>query len=389
MSQPLNSIFLGDPPAKNTRSRQETEPTMAQPPVDVGVVNTIVDQLRSMTLNDRLATFESSAHEVNTWLSRFESMARGKGWTAAVLHTRLPMYLGDDEHEWYEGLDPVTKESYPLLRAAFISEYTPKAASRFERETAMRSCKQTPDTSVKDFLTKIRREARAIALPEDKGVEIALNNMLPAARASITGRPTTYAEILGTPVARGEIPLPAPASSDNAALLQQLLAAVTKLQSTPGAAVARLDHEPAAFDRRPTPTPTDVREHSTPWSSRHPQGGCPGRQPQQHDHRPRTGRPPPGRQSGAPRPTYHQHSDPRPTYHQHRDPRPTYHQRRDPRPSYHQHRDPRQGRCQGCGGKCPSRSVCPAQGSRCYSCGDLDHLDKCCKKDPNAPIKFE
>ena len=98
MSQPLNSVFLGDPPAKNTRSRQETEQIMAQPPADVAVVNTIVEQLRSMTLNDRLATFESSAHEGNTWLSRFKSTARGKGWTAAVLHTRLPIYLGDNEH---------------------------------------------------------------------------------------------------------------------------------------------------------------------------------------------------------------------------------------------------------------------------------------------------
>ena len=122
----------------------------------------------SMMLNDRLATFESSAHEVNTLLARFESMARVKGRIAPVLHTRLPMYLGDSEHEWYEGLDPATKKSHPLLRAAFISEYTPKAASRFERETALRSFKQRPDTSVKDFLTKIRHEARVIALPEDK-----------------------------------------------------------------------------------------------------------------------------------------------------------------------------------------------------------------------------
>ena len=341
---------------------------MAQPLAEAAVVNTIVDQLRTMTINDRMATFESAAHEVNTWLARFESTARGKGWTEAVLHTRLPMYLGDNEHEWYEGLDPATKDSYPRLRAAFVSEYTPNAASRFARETALRSFKQGPTTSVKDFLAHIRREARAIALPEDKGVEIALNNMLPAARASIAGNPTTYAEILSTPVARGEIPLPSTAE-DNSQLLKKLLDAVTTLQANQAATVAKLDEhrhrpEPPTYhynvNERPTPNPAVYRDPQ-------PRPG-----PPQPRHQPRGPGDHPGRRQTP-------HQGYRPIYHQ---PPP----RHQPGPAHPQQR---RRPCRGCGGTCPERTGCPAQGSKCYSCGLKDHLDTCCEKFPHPGVKYE
>ena len=266
---------------------------------------------------------------------------------ANVLQDNLPIYLNDEAHEWCETLPEEVKTSYPLLKTALITEYTPKAASKFERETVLRSHKQDYSMSVKDFVSMVRREARAIALPEDKGVEIVLNNMLPTARATIAARPATYDAILATPVAQGEIPLPKP-TTDSGELVKQLLQALTKKDTQIAALLAERDVHPShtSTAAQPPAMPCPDQRGNDSWQ-RLPARPSPSHQA---NYRQQRAQPPAQRPRG-------------------------------------QHYDNRR-QCRGCGGRCLSQSACPANGCLCHYCGLPNHLDKCCARNPRATIKF-
>ena len=182
---------------------------------------------------DKLPTFEESACDPHVWIGRFESLATSKKWIRNR-HEMMPVYLGNNEHEWYRDLPGDVKQHYELLKDAFLSEYSPSNATKFEAETRLRSQKQTPDMSVKTFIKQVRREARRIGLNEAGGVSIIRNNLLPAARCTITTTPTTYAQLLDTPVARGDIPITDDRYQQLLDLLVSKEAQIASLQQTTG-----------------------------------------------------------------------------------------------------------------------------------------------------------
>ena len=364
MSQPLNSLSLRDPPAHNTRGRQPSEQSTME-----ATINALQEQLRSLSVTDNLPVFRAGAHEVHPWLARFETFCIGKGWQASR-HEKLPMYLGAEEHEWFHDLAEDVKSSYATLKAALIAEYTPKAASQFARETALRMQKQDSSTTVKDFVKIVRREARAIALPEDKGVQIILNNMLPAARATIVTTPTTYEGILATPVARGEIPLPKPATStDTEAVIQQVLAALDDIKRGQIAAIDAHQTSAAVNTANPARQPWPRQTDSWGPVVNTPANSARQPWPRQSD-------------SWEPRPNA-RFNQPRRPPPQHQGP---------PSLNSNNHSGTNNKPCWGCGsiaGRCTPRAACPAYGRICYNCGLPNHLDICCTSNPNAVIKVQ
>ena len=396
MSQPANSLILPDPPAHNTRGRQQQATPSTSPavmaeaqPGQEAAINTLIEQINTMSVSDSLSSFCANKHEVNAWLARFESLARAKGWLNNR-HDKLPVYLEANEHEWYDGLPEEAKASYESLKAALIAEYTPKAASKFERETLLRARKQSQNTSVKDFTLMVRREARAISLPEDKGVEIVLNNMLPAARATIVNIPQTYEAILATPVARGEIPLPTNNNNtDTEAVIKQLLAALVdknvriaaleaRRPSTPSAPPAVASQQPWTDEQRPW---TDRQQQwtSSPQQQQWTSGPQQQQQQQQWTSGPRQQpwrQPPPQQRTRAWPP-----------------PGPAPPPRRMTRPPPLSYRAPTtNGPCSGCGsskGRCIPREACPAHKQICHHCGKENHLDVVCRTNPDAVIRIK
>ena len=311
-----------DPPYLHTRSRAaDTTEGIMDPGAQLQAdINTLGEKISAIQVDDKLPEFCESRCDPHVWLGRFESLATSKRWIHNK-HEMLPIYLGDDEHEWFRDLPDATKQQYELLKAAFITEFSPSNASKFEAETKLRSQKQTLDMPVKTFIKHVQREARRIGLDEACGVSIIMNNLVPAARCTITTTPTTYAQLSQTPVARGDIPI-------NDDRYQQLLDLLVRKE----AQIASLQQ---SGNNTTGHTRTD-RQHYSQGSRHHLQG-----------------------------------------------------QQRSPRgpPTRQQQGGDRQ--CRGCGGKCQTRSLCPAWGAQCRYCGFSNHFAKCCNRNPQAIIRLK
>ena len=109
------------------------------------------------------------------------------------MNEMLPVYLADDEHEWFRELPDDIKNNYELLKGAFAS------VTISSHKVSGRNKTQGPETDTghacKTFIKQVQREARCVGLEEAHGVSIILNNLLPAARCTIITTPTTYSEL--------------------------------------------------------------------------------------------------------------------------------------------------------------------------------------------------
>ena len=142
------------------------------------------------------------------------------------------------------------KNNYQALTEALKGEFKPKATQRWDLENALHARKQRHGKDVRMFLKEIRREGTRIGLPDDKMVDIALHNMVPAARALITKTPDSIQEILDTPMGKGEVQLtsPSPQSIDPQQfarlldLMDRQTAQISALQQGQMSTAARAPH---------------------------------------------------------------------------------------------------------------------------------------------------
>ena len=107
--------------------------------------------------------------------------------------------------EWYVHLPQDIKTNYGRLTDAFLEEFRPKPAQRWEAENALRARSQKPGEDLRSFIRVVRREGNRIGLTDDQLVPIVMNNLLPNVRALIPGTPATLTAILDTPVGRGDV----------------------------------------------------------------------------------------------------------------------------------------------------------------------------------------
>ena len=116
---------------------------------------------------------------------------------------KMPMYFAADVGaEWYVHLPQDIKTNYGRLTDAFLEEFRPKPAQRWEAENALRARSEKPGEDLRSFIRVVRREGNRIGLTDDQLVPIVMNNLLPNVRALIPGTPATLTAILDTPVGR-------------------------------------------------------------------------------------------------------------------------------------------------------------------------------------------
>ena len=330
-SSSLSSSSLG--PAHNLRSRSPH-------PRAMDAVNTLTERMESLEVPDRLAAFREGM-DVSAWLAQFQIHANGKGWlTPAKLATMLPMFFGAEvASEWYIHLPQEVKNSYEDLTEALNGEFKPKATQRWDLENALHARKQRHGEDVRMFLKEVRREGTWIGLADNKMVDIALNNMVPAARALITRTPDSIQEILDTPMGKGEVQLtsPSPQSIDPEHfarlldLMDKQTAQISALQQGQTSTATRAPHTHVTSHHQPP------QQRSRYYDQSHQGQGHQG-----------AGYQPPPRQ-----------------------------------PSSRRHGN--NGSCYACGGECRQRSDCPAQGVTCSYCGKLNHLYVVCLRRLQQP----
>ena len=218
-------------PAHNLRSGS----TLRQDPHLVTMeasINSLTEKIRSLETPDRLETFADGMN-AKAWLVQFQIIAHGKGWvTEDKLAATMPMYFAADVGaEWYVHLPQDIKTNYGRLTDAFLEEFRPKPAQRWEAENALRARSQKPGEDLRSFIRVVRREGNRIGLTDDQLVPIVMNNLLPNVRALIPGTPATLTAILDTPVGRGDVQVASTGGIDHSQY-QQLFDMLLKQNAT-------------------------------------------------------------------------------------------------------------------------------------------------------------
>ena len=317
------SLTLG--PARNLRSGDRVESRIME-----ASINSLTDKLKALETPDRLDTFREGM-DAKAWLVQFKIHANGKGWSSEEkMAATMPMYFDPNVTlDWYADLPDVITNDFTLLSAAFLKDFRPKPARRWELENELRMKRQKANEDLNVFVKGVRREGYRIGLTEEQLVPIILHNLQPNVRALVPGQPTTIAEILDTPVGRGDVQVATTTGLDNnqyQQLMDMLIKQNTTIASLEGQVMAAYLHQ------QPSQQQQQYRQH----------------QP----HPPRQFRPPPtqGRYNNRPQ-------------------------------SHHSHQGQRQqSTCRGCGGECHSQFQCKAYGTVCTFCNKPNHWARVCKQ---------
>ena len=353
------SLTLG--PAHNLRSGDRVESRIME-----ASINSLTDKLKALETPDRLDTFREGM-DAKAWLVQFKIHANGKGWSSEEkMAATMPMYFDPNVTlDWYADLPDVTTNDFTLLSAAFLKDFRPKPARRWELENELRMKRQKANEDLNVFVKGVRREGYRIGLTEEQLVPIILHNLQPNVRALVPGQPTTIAEILDTPVGRGDVQVATTTGLDNNQY-QQLMDMLIKQNTT----IASLEGQVMAASLHQQPSHQQQQYlHQQPSHQQqqylHQQ---PSHQQQQYLHQ----------QPSHQQQQYRGQHQPHPP----RQFRPPPTQGRYNRPqSHHSHQGQRQqSTCRGCGGECHSQFQCKAYGTVCTFCNKPNHWARVCKQ---------
>ena len=361
------------PPAHNLRSRSvrhtchtygdTADATAAVPTLrvtmDAAAVRQLTNALHAMSVPQDIEKFAGKGtRDVTKWLQDYDVMATSKNWNDADNLRLFPNFLTTNARVWFHGLPQNAKDEWQRLRAAFVQNFALTSAERWSREQALRSKKQRPGETLKEYIAELREEADAINLDEDAKINIVWHNMAPANKNFITNKPATLQAFLNTPLGRGEV-APPDVSGTQSEDIQALRSEVRGLTAQLSTFVASMGTSVAAGGVMNATQPSFM-------AGRLPH---PNNAPKHHNSN-----------EGYPRPEYQ-----RPNYQRQGPPGGRYQEGGGRSQPWHDQapRLPPRNQCRRCGGFCTNRRQCAAINQRCRRCNKLDHFADMCRTVPN------
>ena len=138
----------------------------------------------------------TSGADPEQWWKRFDHYSSFKAYKDVQFLAAFPLFLKDNELNWYEGLPEATRRNKNELRQAFITRYGPTQNQAWSKVAGIFQRKPLPGENLQYFISNLQHEGNLVKLPEEQIKQAILNGLSPDIRPFILqSDPQTIEEI--------------------------------------------------------------------------------------------------------------------------------------------------------------------------------------------------